>query len=155
MGLAAAKLSSRYIPDRFLPDKAIDLVDEACAKLKNELTSKPTQLDEIDRKVIQLEMERLSLKSDAEEDDESSDSFDRLRKLDQQISELKLQQDELNAKWQQEKGGVDRLQELKEKIASVRLDIEKAERDYKLNEAAELKFATLPHLRKNCNHWKV
>jgi len=144
--LAAAKLSSRYIPDRFLPDKAIDLVDEACAKLKNELTSKPTQLDEIDRKVIQLEMERLSLKSDAEEDDESSDSFDRLRKLDQQISELKLQQDELNAKWQQEKGGVDRLQELKEKIASVRLDIEKAERDYKLNEAAELKFATLPAL---------
>lgn len=139
--LAASKLSSRYIPDRFLPDKAIDLIDEACAKLKNELTSKPLQLDEIDRKVIQLEMERLSLKSDAEEEDESSATFDRLRKLDDQITELKIQQDELTAKWQREKGGVDKLQELKEKIASVKLDIDKAERDYKLNEAAELKFS--------------
>merc|ERR1711976_383371 len=81
--LAAAKLSHRYVPDRFLPDKAIDLIDEACAKLKNELTSKPELLDEIDRRIIQLEMERLSLQSDYEKDDESSDSFDRLRKLDQ------------------------------------------------------------------------
>ncbi len=144
--LAAAKLSSRYIPDRFLPDKAIDLVDEACAKLKNELTSKPTQLDEIDRKIIQLEMERLSLKSDTEEEDETSAAFERLRKLDQQIAELKIQQDEMTAKWQSERGGVDRLQELKERIASVKLDIEKAERDYKLNDAAELKFSTLPAL---------
>merc|ERR1711967_210337 len=71
--LAAAKLSARYIPDRFLPDKAIDLVDEACAKLKNELTSKPIQLDEIDRRIIQLEMERLSLKSDMAEENEEDD----------------------------------------------------------------------------------
>eukprot|EP00551_Chaetoceros_affinis_P008196 CAMPEP_0203662994 /NCGR_PEP_ID=MMETSP0090-20130426/765_1 /ASSEMBLY_ACC=CAM_ASM_001088 /TAXON_ID=426623 /ORGANISM="Chaetoceros affinis, Strain CCMP159" /LENGTH=995 /DNA_ID=CAMNT_0050525853 /DNA_START=437 /DNA_END=3427 /DNA_ORIENTATION=- len=149
--LAAAKLSSRYIPDRFLPDKAIDLVDEACAKLKNELTSKPTQLDEIDQKVIQLEMERLSLKSDAEEDDESSAAFERLRKLDQQIADLKIQQDEMTARWQLERGGVDRLQELKERIAGVRLDIERAERDYKLNEAAELKFSTLPALEQELN----
>merc|ERR1712125_293109 len=91
-------------------------------------------------------MERLSLKSDAEEEDESSAAFDRLRKLDDQITELKIQQDELTAKWQREKGGVDRLQELKEKIASVKLDIEKAERDYKLNDAAELKFSLLPAL---------
>lgn len=145
--LAAAKLSSRYIPDRFLPDKAIDLVDEACAKLKNELTSKPLQLDEIDRKVIQLEMERLSLKSDAAEEDESSAAYDRLNKLDEKIAELKVQQEALTAKWQQEKGGVDRLQELKEKIAAVKLDIEKAERDYKLNDAAELKFATVSFIR--------
>ena len=141
--LAAAKLSSRYIPDRFLPDKAIDLVDEACAKLKNELTSKPMVLDEIDRKVIQLEMERLSLKSDAEEEDETSAASTRLRKLDQQIGELKIQQDDLNTKWQLERGGVDKLQELKERIAATKLDIDKAERDYKLNDAAELKFSVV------------
>jgi ATP-dependent Clp protease ATP-binding subunit ClpB len=144
--LAAAKLSSRYIPDRFLPDKAIDLVDEACAKLKNELTSKPLQLDEIDRKVIQLEMERLSLKSDAEEEDESSATYDRLKKLDKQIEELKVQQEELTARWQAERGGVDRILDLKETIAQVKLDIERAEREYKLNDAAELKFAKLPVL---------
>ena len=141
--LAAAKLSSRYIPDRFLPDKAIDLVDEACAKLKNELTSKPMLLDEIDRKVIQLEMERLSLKSDSVEGDNSSAAYDRLRKLDFNISELKTQQEALNAKWQLERGGADRFKELQEKIAEVKLNIEKAERDYKLNDAAELKFATV------------
>jgi len=144
--LAAAKLSSRYIPDRFLPDKAIDLVDEACAKLKNELTSKPTQLDEIDRKLIQLEMERLSLQSDAQDEDESSAASERLRKLDSQIVEFTIQQDELNARWQLERGGVDRLQELKERIGTIKLDIEKAERDYRLNDAAELKFAVLPGL---------
>ncbi|KAI2489603.1 clpA-like protein [Fragilaria crotonensis] len=115
--LAAAKLSARYIPDRFLPDKAIDLVDEACAKLKNELTSKPILLDEIDRRIIQLEMERLSLQSD----------FD-------------------SAKWQFEKGGVDRLNVIKEDIAQVKIDIEKAERDYELNTAAQLKYEKLPRL---------
>jgi len=149
--LAAAKLSSRYIPDRFLPDKAIDLVDEACAKLKNELTSKPMLLDEIDRKVIQLEMERLSLKSDSVEGDNSSAAYDRLRKLDFNISELKTQQEALNAKWQLERGGADRFKELQEKIAEVKLNIEKAERDYKLNDAAELKFATLPVLEEELN----
>jgi len=143
--LAAAKLSSRYIPDRFLPDKAIDLVDEACAKLKNELTSKPTVLDEIDRRIIQLEMERLSLKSDAEiGTDVGVDN--RLRKLDEEINDLKIQSDDLTIKWESERGGVDRLQELKESIAAVKLDIEKAERDYNLSEAAELKFAKLPKL---------
>ena len=143
--LAAAKLSSRYIPDRFLPDKAIDLVDEACAKLKIELTSKPTILDEIDRKIIQLEMERLSLKSDAEiGTDVGVDN--RLRKLDEEINNLKIQSDDLTIKWEIERGGVDRLQELKESIAAVKLDIEKAERDYNLSEAAELKFAKLPKL---------
>jgi len=143
--LAAAKLSSRYIPDRFLPDKAIDLVDEACAKLKIELTSKPTILDEIDRKVIQLEMERLSLKSDAEiGTDVGVDN--RLRKLDEEINDLKLQSDDLTIKWEIERGGVDKLQELKEAIAAVKLDIDKAERDYNLSEAAELKFAKLPKL---------
>jgi len=145
--LAAAKLSYRYIPDRFLPDKAIDLVDEACAKLKNELTSKPTILDEIDRRIIQLEMERLSLQSDAEKEGPStSNASSRLRKIDSELTALKVQQDDLTAKWMYERGGVDKITELKEKIAEVKLDIEKAERDYDLNVAAELKFSTLPPL---------
>lgn len=143
--LAAAKLSHRYIPDRFLPDKAIDLVDEACAKLKNELTSKPTILDEIDRKIIQLEMERLSLKSDAEDSNDAA-VFDRISNLDDEIDSLRIRSDELTMKWEAERGGVDRLQDLKEEIAAVQLDIEKAERDYNLNEAAELKFSVLPKL---------
>jgi len=151
--LAAAKLSHRYIPDRFLPDKAIDLVDEACAKLKNELTSKPTVLDEIDRRVIQLQMERLSLQSDADKEEDGS-SFNkneallRVRKLDDELSELKIKQDDLTAQWMAERGGVDAITSLKEKIASVKLEVEKAEREYDLNKAAELKYSTLPPLEK-------
>eukprot|EP01083_Nonionella_stella_P220176 788039_1 len=146
--LAASKLSSRYIPDQFLPDKAIDLIDEACAKLKNELTSKPTVLDEIDRRIIQLEMERLSLKSDAESEDETAvaDATNRLENLDLKLKKLKEESEQLSARWEAERGGVDRLQELKESIAEVKIEIEKAERDYNLNEAAELKFAKLPKL---------
>eukprot|EP00560_Eucampia_antarctica_P002757 CAMPEP_0197833804 /NCGR_PEP_ID=MMETSP1437-20131217/20142_1 /TAXON_ID=49252 ORGANISM="Eucampia antarctica, Strain CCMP1452" /NCGR_SAMPLE_ID=MMETSP1437 /ASSEMBLY_ACC=CAM_ASM_001096 /LENGTH=966 /DNA_ID=CAMNT_0043438075 /DNA_START=124 /DNA_END=3024 /DNA_ORIENTATION=+ len=145
--LAAAKLSSRYIPDRFLPDKAIDLVDEACAKLKNELTSKPEVLDEIDRRIIQLEMERLSLESDTGKDkSDDSKAENRLRKLEDELSELKFKSDDLNAKWQLEKSGVDKINVLQEEIAKVKLDIEKAEREYDLNKAAELKFSTLPPL---------
>mmetsp|Transcript_22315 Transcript_22315/g.61989 ORF Transcript_22315/g.61989 Transcript_22315/m.61989 type:complete len:1007 (+) Transcript_22315:336-3356(+) len=153
--LAAAKLSHRYIPDRFLPDKAIDLVDEACAKLKNEITSKPTVLDEIDRRIIQLEMERLSLQSDLGEGvdiDLSSksvrDEAERVNKIDGELETLKRQQEELNRRWMAEKGGVDLTNEIKEKIAAVNLDIEKAEREYDLNSAAELKFKTLPALQK-------
>ena len=146
--LAAAKLSHRYIPDRFLPDKAIDLVDEACAKLKNELTSKPMALDEIDRRVIQLEMERLSLTSDVGGDDPNSDATRRLRKLDEELTDIKLQQEDFNARWKAERGGVDDIQSLKEKIAAVELEIEKAERDYELNRAAELKYSDLPALEK-------
>merc|ERR1719162_781776 len=149
--LAASSLSHRYIPDRFLPDKAIDLVDEACAKLKNELTSKPTVLDEIDRRIIQLEMERLSLRSDAEKgkdagEEVSLDAEARLRKLDGELTTLQLESDALNTRWQAEKGGVDKLQVLKEQIAQVTLQIEKAEREYDLTTAAELKFSTLPPL---------
>jgi ATP-dependent Clp protease ATP-binding subunit ClpB len=147
--LAAAKLSHRYIPDRFLPDKAIDLVDEACAKLKNEITSKPTVLDEIDRRIIQLEMERLSLQSDFEKDEgdkaaRAADEAVRLAKIDQELNDLKRQQADLTLKWMAEKGGVDRIKELKEKIAEVKLEIEKAEREYDLNKAAELKYSALP-----------
>lgn len=148
--LAAAKLSARYIPDRFLPDKAIDLIDEACAKLKNELSSKPLVLDELDRRIIQLEMERLSLQADAAAEEENSIGgvTDRLRKIDREIEELQAESDELTRRWELEKGGVDRLQDVKEQISQVLLDIEKAERDYDLNKAAELKFSKLPELQK-------
>lgn len=148
--LAAAKLSARYIPDRFLPDKAIDLVDEACAKLKNELTSKPIMLDEIDRRIIQLEMERLSLQSDFDSGDsvkkEAKVEEQRLRKIDSELEDLKTQSAEVTARWQLEKGGVDRLNVLKEEIAQVQIDIEKAEREYELNTAAQLKYEKLPRL---------
>ncbi|KAL7567909.1 hypothetical protein ACA910_019624 [Epithemia clementina (nom. ined.)] len=151
--LAAAKLSHRYIPDRFLPDKAIDLVDEACAKLKNEITSKPTVLDEIDRRIIQLEMERLSLQSDFDSLDSdgsgraAKEEAARIGKIDEELNTLKRQQDDLTRRWMAEKGGVDSTNELKERIAAVNLEIEKAEREYDLNKAAELKYKTLPALQ--------
>ena len=145
--MAAAKLSHRYIPDRFLPDKAIDLVDEACAKLKNELTSKPTKLDELDRRIIQLEMEKLSLSSDYEDQTGGMGEV-RLQRLDQEMAALKMEQEDLNMRWLAEKGGVTRYNEVKEKIAQVELEIEKCEREFDLNKAAELKFSELPNLRK-------
>jgi len=149
--LAAAKLSHRYIPDRFLPDKAIDLVDEACAKLKNELTSKPTILDEIDRRIIQMEMERLSLKSDYESGEDTQetnkDAGKRLGIIEKELVELKNEQEALNLKWMAEKGGVDRIKDVKNEIAEVLLEIEKCEREFDLNKAAELKYAKLPPLQ--------
>lgn len=150
--LAAAKLTHRYIQDRFQPDVSIDVVDEACAKLKNEITSKPVALDEIDRRVIQLEMERLSLQSDYDKGGEgkemSRDEAARLQRIDEELDELKKEQDELTIRWMAEKGGVTRLNELKEKIAEVELEIEKCEREFDLNRAAELKYSTLPNLKK-------
>jgi ATP-dependent Clp protease ATP-binding subunit ClpB len=143
--LAAAKLSSRYLPDRFLPDKAIDLIDEACAKLKNELTSKPTIIDEVDRRIIQLEMERLSIKSDVEKSQNDAD-FKRLQHLESSLLQLYDQQADLNARWKLEREAVLGTNELQEKIAEVQLEIEKAEREYDLNKAAELKYGTLPQL---------
>lgn len=148
--LAAAKLSHRYIPDRFLPDKAIDLVDEACAKLKNELTSKPTALDEVDRRIIQLEMERLSLKSDYGDDSTSSKKSaageKRLMDLDTEIESLKQQQQQLNDKWMAERGAVGEISQIREEIDKVKFEIEKCEREFDLNRAAELKYSTLPKL---------
>jgi len=145
--LAAAKLSHRYIPDRFLPDKAIDLVDEACAKLKNELTSKPTVLDEVDRRIIQLEMERLSLQSDfADDSTEDGEGSRRLKNIESKLDNLKKRQTELNNKWQAERGSVDRVQELREEIDKTKLQIEKCEREFDLNRAAELKYSILPGL---------
>ena len=141
--VAAATLSTRYISDRFLPDKAIDLVDEAAAKLKMEITSKPEELDEVDRKILQLEMERLSLQKESD-----SASMDRLDRLEKELANLKEQQSSLNAQWQAEKGVIDRIQSIKEEIDRVNIEIQQAERDYDLNRAAELKYGKLTELQR-------
>ena len=141
--VAAAMLSSRYIADRFLPDKAIDLMDESAARLKMEITSKPEQIDELDRRILQLEMEKLSL---ARESDPAS--RDRLERLDKELAELREQQSGLNAQWQQEKGAIDALSSLKEEIEQVQLQVEQAKRSYDLNKAAELEYGTLADLHK-------
>eukprot|EP00878_Enallax_costatus_P007086 GHUV01007425.1.p1 GENE.GHUV01007425.1~~GHUV01007425.1.p1 ORF type:complete len:644 (+),score=165.00 GHUV01007425.1:422-2353(+) len=126
----AAVLSDRYLADRFLPDKAIDLVDEAAAKLKMEITSKPEALDEIDRKVLQLEMERLSLQKAAPNDRAAAA---RLGHLDAELSKLKQDQQQITGRWRSEKDEMNRLQYLKEEIERVNLEIQQAERDYDLN----------------------
>jgi ATP-dependent Clp protease ATP-binding subunit ClpB len=141
--VAAATLSNRYISDRFLPDKAIDLVDEAAAKLKMEITSKPEELDEIDRKILQLEMERLSLRNESD-----LASQDRLQGLEKELSNLKEQQHTLNAQWQSEKDVISKIQSIKEEIDRVNIEIQQAERNYDLNRAAELKYGNLTNLQK-------
>jgi ATP-dependent Clp protease ATP-binding subunit ClpB len=141
--VAAATLSTRYISDRFLPDKAIDLVDEAAAKLKMEITSKPEELDEVDRKILQLEMERLSLQKESD-----SASLDRLDRLEKELANLKEQQSALNAQWQAEKDVIGQIQSIKEEIDRVNIEIQQAERDYDLNRAAELKYGKLTELQR-------
>ncbi len=139
--VAAAVLSSRYIADRFLPDKAIDLMDESAARLKMEITSKPEEIDELDRRILQLEMEKLSL---ARESDPAS--RDRLEKLERELAELSEQQSGLNAQWQKEKGSIDALSAIKEEIEQVTLQVEQAKRSYDLNRAAQLEYGTLADL---------
>ncbi|TAE97534.1 MAG: ATP-dependent chaperone ClpB, partial [Oscillatoriales cyanobacterium] len=141
--VAAATLSTRYISDRFLPDKAIDLVDEAAAKLKMEITSKPEELDEIDRKILQLEMERLSLQKES-----NAASIERLERLEKDLANLKEQQRGLNAQWQSEKGVIGSIQKIKEQIDKANIEIQQAELKYDLNRAAELKYGTLTQLQK-------
>jgi ATP-dependent Clp protease ATP-binding subunit ClpB len=141
--VAAAVLSNRYISERFLPDKAIDLVDEAAAKLKMEITSKPVELDEIDRRIMQLQMEELSLKK---EDDPASK--ERLGKIEQELANLMERQRELSARWQMEKEAIERLQNLKAERDAVKLQIEQAEQKYDLNRAAELKYGKLMELER-------
>ena len=140
--VAAAMLSNRYIADRFLPDKAIDLVDESAARLKMEITSKPEQIDEIDRKILQLEMEKLSLGRESD-----TASQERLGRIERELAELGEQQSSLNAQWQQEKGAIDDLSGLKEEIERVQLQVEQAKRNYDLNKAAELEYGTLAGLQ--------
>ncbi|MEB3826944.1 ATP-dependent chaperone ClpB [Phormidium sp. CCY1219] len=141
--VAAASLSNRYISDRFLPDKAIDLVDEAAAKLKMEITSKPEELDEIDRKILQLEMEKLSLQKETD-----TASQDRLQALEKELANLNEAQQALNAQWQSEKDTIEKIQSIKEEIDRVNIEIQQAERNYDLNRAAELKYGKLTSLQK-------
>jgi ATP-dependent Clp protease ATP-binding subunit ClpB len=141
--VAAAVLSNRYISDRFLPDKAIDLMDESAAKLKMEITSKPEELDEVDRKILQLEMERLSLQR---ENDPASK--ERLEKLEKELANLKEDQSKLNGQWQSEKEVIDKIRTVKERIDQVNLEVQQAERDYDLNKAAELRFGQLTELQR-------
>ncbi|UNU24723.1 ATP-dependent chaperone ClpB [Microcoleus vaginatus] len=141
--VAAATLSTRYISDRFLPDKAIDLVDEAAAKLKMEITSKPEELDEIDRRILQLEMERLSLQKES-----NAASIERLERLEKDLANLKEHQNGLNAQWQSEKGVIGSIQKIKEQIDKVNIEIQQAELKYDLNRAAELKYSKLTELQK-------
>ncbi|MGV2828905.1 ATP-dependent chaperone ClpB [Myxosarcina sp. GI1(2024)] len=141
--VAAATLSNRYISDRFLPDKAIDLVDESAAKLKMEITSKPEELDEIDRKILQLEMEKLSLQKE-----DNPISQERLEMLEKELANYKEEQSELNAQWQSEKEVIDQIRHLKEEIDRVNLEIQQAERDYDLNRAAELRYGKLTDLQR-------
>jgi ATP-dependent Clp protease ATP-binding subunit ClpB len=145
--VAAATLSSRYIADRFLPDKAIDLVDEAAAKLKMEITSKPAELESIDRRVMQLEMEKLSLQSENLPSDGYHPTQGRLEKIDAEIATLTVKQGELTNQWQGEKQLLDGIKSLKEQEDQIRVQIEQAERAYDLNTAAQLKYGNLEKLQ--------
>lgn len=141
--VAAAVLSNRYINDRFLPDKAIDLVDEAAARLRTEIDSLPAELDESKRRILQLEIEAQALKK---EDDEQSK--DRLAKIEEELAELKKSNDELVKRWEAQKAAISRVREVKKEIDAVKHDMETAERNYDLNKLAELKYGRLPELKK-------
>ncbi len=141
--IAASTLSHRYISDRFLPDKAIDLVDEACALIKTEMESMPSELDEISRKIMQLEIEETALKK---ENDEISKQ--RLSNIQKEIAELKTKFNEMKAKWENEREAIVKVQKLREEIEKINAEIERAERAYELNKAAELKYGKLPELQK-------
>jgi len=139
--IAAATLSHRYIADRFLPDKAIDLIDEAAARLRTEIDSKPQALDEVDRQIMQLEIEREALKKEKDKA-----SKERLKKLEKELADLKERSKQLHAKWQTEKKAISELQAIKEKIENTRLEIERAERQADLEKVARLRYGTLREL---------
>ena len=142
--VAAAVLSQRYITDRFLPDKAIDLIDEAAAKLRTEIDSMPAELDEVSRRIMQLEIEREALKKETD-----AASRSRLGKLEKELADLQEQAASLRARWQREKEAIGKLRALREQIEATKLEIERAEREYDLNRAAELKYGKLIQLEKD------
>ena len=141
--VAAAVLSNRYINDRFLPDKAIDLVDEAAARLRTEIDSLPTELDESKRRILQLEIEAQALGKE-----EDAQSKDRLAKLNEELAKLRKENDELVKRWDAEKASIAHVREVKKEIDAVKNQMEQAERDYDLNKMAELKYGRLPELQK-------
>ncbi len=140
--IAAATLSSRYISDRFLPDKAIDLVDEACSLIKTEMNSMPTEMDEISRRIMQLEIEEAALKRESDKL-----SVKRLEAIREELSLERVKFNELSAKWEKEKSSIGKVQKLREEIERVSAEIEKAESEYNLTLAAELKYGKLPSLK--------
>jgi len=139
--VAAAVLSQRYIADRFLPDKAIDLVDEAASKLRMEITSMPVELDEAERRIMQLEIEREALKKEKD-----AASQERLKTLEKDLADLKEERDALRSRWEQERHGLQRVAELREEIDRTKVEIEQAQRAYDYNRAAELQYGTLKQL---------
>ncbi|MDD3242527.1 MAG: ATP-dependent chaperone ClpB [Eubacteriales bacterium] len=141
--IAAAVLSNRYITDRFLPDKAIDLVDEACAMIRTEMDSMPSEMDEISRRIMQHEIEEAAL---LKETDKASKGH--LEEIQKELSEMRAQFAEMKAKWENEKSAITKVQHLREEIEQVNAQMEKAQRDYDLNKAAELKYGKLPALQK-------
>ena len=141
--IAAATLSHRYITDRFLPDKAIDLIDEACSMIKTEMESMPTELDEISHKIMQHQIEAEALKKEKDEQSQK-----RLEVIQKEIAEMQTKFNEMKAKWENEKDAISKVQKLREDIERVNGEIEKAERNYELNKAAELKYGKLPELQK-------
>ena len=141
--IAAATLSDRYISDRFLPDKAIDLVDEACALIKTEMNSMPSEMDEVARKIMQHEIEEAALKK---EDDALSK--ERLKEIQSELADMRASFNQMKSKWELEKGTIERLQKLREEIEQTNAEIEKAQNDYDLAKAAELKYGKLPGLQK-------
>lgn len=141
--IAAATLSDRYITDRFLPDKAIDLIDEACALIRTEMDSMPTELDQIRRKIIQLEIEETALRNE-----EDSASLNRLSELQRELAEFRDQFHAMQAQWENEKNAISHVQSLREEIEQINADIERAEQQYDLEKAAELKYGKLPEAKK-------
>jgi ATP-dependent Clp protease ATP-binding subunit ClpB len=141
--VAAAVFSNRYITDRFLPDKAIDLVDEAAARLRTEIDSMPAAMDETRRRIMQLEIEREALKRESD-----PASKERLSKLEKELADLKAEFDALSARWQSEKGAVQKLRQLREQVEQTKIEIEQAERQYDLNRAAELRYSKLAQLER-------
>ena len=145
--ISAATLSHRYISDRFLPDKAIDLIDEACAMIKTEMESMPTELDEVSRKIMQLEIEETALSKEKDEI-----SRQRLADIQKEKSELKTKFDGMKAKWENEKSAISKVQKLREEIEQTNAQIEQAERNYDLNKVAELRYGKLPELQKELQY---
>ena len=141
--IAAATLSHRYISDRFLPDKAIDLIDEACAMIRTEMDSSPSEMDDLQRKIMQLEIEEAALKRETD-----NLSAERLDSLQKELAEMREKYSAMKARWENEKEAISKVQKLREELDTVNAQMEKAEREYDLNKAAELKYGRLPELKK-------
>ena len=142
--IASATLSHRYIADRFLPDKAIDLMDEAASRLRVEINSMPAEMDEISRRILQLQIEKEALKKESDHA-----SKERLEKLLKELAELQHSYDNLTLQWEKEKSALQDMSGLKQEIEEVRLQIERAKQDYNLEEAARLEYGVLPELEKS------